>query len=131
MAEKGVGVVPYIVRLLIFTCIILLIAYAIEPAIPEQFQSGWFYPLIYFFALTAFLLHYFLYKVSKGNPRRFISYFMGATGIKLFLYMTVLLIFVFSLPERAVGFISEFFVLYVLYTIFEVYFTLKLKHRQP
>lgn len=130
MADSGGSMLPYLVRLLIFGCIIILVAYAIEPLIPAGFRSGFLFPLIYFFAVTTFFLHFFLYKMSRGNPKRFISYFMGATGIKLFLYMTVLLIFVFTFPEHAVGFISEFFVLYVLFTIYEVYFTLKLNHRQ-
>lgn len=129
MAATEGGLMSYLVRLLIFTCIIILITYAVEPGIPAKFRSGYIFPLIYFFAVTTFLLHLFLHKMSKGNPKRFISYFMGATGIKLFLYMTVLIIFVFSLPDHAVGFISEFFVLYVFFTVYEVYFTLKLKHR--
>ena len=130
MTEDTKGVlIPYLVKLIIFTCVIILLAYSIEPVIPDQFVSGWLFPLIYFFAISTFLLHVIILKLYKGNPKRFITYFMGATGIKLFLYMTILLIFVFSYPGNAVGFISEFFILYLFYTIFEVYYTLKLKHK--
>jgi hypothetical protein len=128
MTAKEGGLLPYLVQLLIFTCIIILIVYAVEPAIPSKFRSGWIFPLIYFFAVTTLLLHLFLRKASKGNPKRFITYFMGATGIKLFLYMAVLLIFILFKPDRAVGFVLEFFILYLFFTAYEVYFILKLKH---
>lgn len=107
----------------------LLIANAVEPAVNERYKSGFVYLLIYFFAITTLSLHFMLQRFSRGNPKRFISYFMAATGLKLFLYLAVLLAFVFSFPNDAVGFIIEFFILYLLYTSYEVYFILKLKHK--
>ena len=127
MKGKESNFISYLVKLILFSCIILLLIYAFEPAIPDKFQSGWVCYLVYFFALTTLMLHYIIIRLAGGNPKRFITYFMAATGIKLFVYLGVLLIFIFSFPEIAVAFIIEFFVLYLLYTSFETYFALKLK----
>lgn len=129
MTTEG-GIVKYIVRLIIFVCLILLSVYVLEPFISVTFKSGWIYYLIYFFSFATLILHLILFRLLQTSPRKFVAYFMAAVGIKLFVYLAILLILVFSSPERAVGTLAEFFVLYLLFTIYETYFILKLKHKQ-
>ena len=130
MAAAQGSIVNYIVRLVIFVCIILLLNYAVDPFISANYKSGWIYYLVYFFTFTTLILHLVLFKLMKRSPRKFITYFMAAVGLKLFIYLAILLILVFSFPNRAVGILAEFFVLYLLFTVYETYFILKVKHKQ-
>lgn len=129
MATRG-GIINYIVRLVIFVCLIFISLYAVDPFVPINFKSGWIYYLVYFFTFTTLVLHLILFRLTESSPGKFVAYFMAAVGLKLFLYLAILLILVFSFPERAVGILAEFFVLYLIFTVYETYFILKLKHSQ-
>ena len=73
-----------------------------------------------FFILATAAFHFGLMKAAAKSDRAFISYFMTATGLKLFLYLAVMVVFAVMFKEQAVGFILNFFILYLFYTAFEI-----------
>lgn len=110
----------YLFRLTLFTVLV---------AVSLHFASAWFSDLIdrdysvaisiYFFLLSA-VFHYGLVRASAGRPAVFVRYYMGATTLKLFIHLGVLLVFAFLHREKLFPFAITFLCQYLLFTVFEV-----------
>ncbi len=96
---------------LVFIMNWLLPAGIISPATP--------YLIILFYVITA-IVHYVLLRITALNPRKFVGYFMLATSLKLMNYLIVVVVYVFYVKEGILSFILTFFILYIIYTVFEV-----------
>jgi hypothetical protein len=66
------------------------------------------------------VVHYVLLRITAMNPRKFVGYFMLATTLKLMNYLIVVFVYVFYVKEGMLAFILAFFLLYIIYTVFEV-----------
>lgn len=115
----------FLVRLTIMTVIIGLAGFLLKRFLPpDTISPAYSIILLLFFLVTAFI-HYILLRITRLNPRRFVSYFMLATFIKLIVYFSAVLVFVFTNRENILSFIITFFVMYILFTVFEVVLILK------
>lgn len=110
----------FLLRLSMMTLILGLAGWVLSIVLPEHTISP-LYPVIIllFFAITA-LMHFIILRITKLNPRRFVSYFMLATFFKLIIYFTAVLVYVFSYKEHVLSFIVTFFIIYIFFTVFEV-----------
>ena len=88
---------------------------------PEQKQLNdlWLI-LIFFMALTA-IIHFFLIRSGENKPTQFIRNFMGATALKLFIYLLIMVAYRFLKPSGAVVFLVAFLIHYLIFTVFEVF----------
>lgn len=112
-------------RLTFATLLIGLAGWTLMTFLPENSISpAFFYVLLLFYLVTA-AMHMVLLRITQMNPRRFVSYFMLATFIKLIIYFLAVLVYVFNFREHVLSFIVTFFVLYVFFTVFEVVFLMK------
>lgn len=115
----------YLIQLGILSLGALLIYVIATFLIPEHtnlFQAL----LIPYFILISAVVHFYLLKSSeKGNPRKFVTGFMGATTLKLLIYLATMLVYVLLYRESALQFVIAFFVFYLIYTVFEVVVFLK------
>jgi FlaA1/EpsC-like NDP-sugar epimerase len=84
--------------------------------------------LLYFFSLTAFS-YMLIAKGIKSQDVDFISYFMGASAIRLLLSAIILFLYFYFVKEGAVSFTAGFFIFYLCFTVFEIR-TLLAKLRQ-
>lgn len=86
----------------------------------ERFQShlAWFI-WGFFIAVTA-IIHVVLMKAADESPKKLIVWFMAITGIKLFTYLIIILIYGLLNGADALGFVILFLVFYFLYSAFEV-----------
>ncbi len=81
--------------------------------------------IVYFFFLYFFLLtlisHITLVKKNKENPKRFITSFMGALGIKLFssLAFIAIILIMYKSADFVLEIALTFTALYLIYTFFE------------
>jgi len=115
----------FIIQLLLFSGILGVIAYGLTFVLPGNYFSPvlpFLFP--FFFSMTAIVFNY-LMKSTEKKFNRFANRFMLTTFLKLFVYLTVLLIYVFTHKEDAIPFIFSFFILYAAYTVFDVIFLLK------
>ncbi len=110
----------FILKLGIFSILIGAAMHFIEPALPQKMQFANHYFIHLFIIFITFLFHLGLLNAGKKSDAAFIRFFMGATGAKLFIFMTIMLIFGLLNKEGAFGFILHFFVYYLFYTAFEV-----------
>jgi len=110
----------FLVRLTILSLILGLLAYLLNRFLPDGIISPALpYLLLLFYFVTA-IVHYVLLRITLMNPRKFVSYFMLATFLKLMNYLIVIVVYVFFVKSGILQFILAFFALYIFYTIFEV-----------
>ena len=107
-------------QLAIFTLILGAMGILLRYLLPPGSTSSLWFPLLLLFLLVTLAVHFVLLKVTRLNPRRFVSYFMLTTFVKLLVYFAALLAYLLTKPGEVLAFILTFLVLYILYTAFEV-----------
>jgi lipid-A-disaccharide synthase-like uncharacterized protein len=80
---------------------------------------------------TSMLVHHFTVKASEESPKRFPTYFMAITGLKMMAYIILLGVYVFIFKEAATPVVIAFLVLYMAYTILEVISSVSLVKSKP
>lgn len=119
----------FVYALAIFTAILGIIAVFLQYTLPENMLPASLPLLFLLFIIVSSVVHYFLLRSAAYSGRRFVSYFMAATFLKLFLYLIIIILYAFLIKENVVSFILTFFILYLLYTTFEVVMILKQNSR--
>lgn len=109
---------PFKAALVAGVCVGL--GYALKPWVPE----GWFpvhLPFVgVFFFLSSVAMHGIVRAASKDNPKRFPTYFMGITGLKMFVYLIVIGLYALLLRDMAIPFTLAFMFFYLAFTTLEV-----------
>ncbi len=91
---------------------------------PEYFvQNAWIIPL--FFTTITLVFHLLTMRSAKGDPQRFIRFYMGSTAIRMLLCIVVIVIYRFADKEGVLPFALAFMAQYIFFTIFEVSLLLK------
>lgn len=107
-------------KLLILTGITALIAFIAAFYLPKNFTTPALPFLFIFFVIVTSLVHLLLTKASEKNFQSFAKNFMIATLGKLILYVIVIIIYIIINRSDAIAFTINFFVLYLIYSVFEV-----------
>lgn len=116
-----------IVSVLVLIVLMVLHTYAIFA--PYQSLSWISWGFFILFSLVLFVLG------TKGgnssNPHLFGQIFLVATGIKMLISVTIILIYFLTTKPDNQYFVLPFFMIYLIYTSFEVYFMTKLGGNNP
>jgi len=75
---------------------------------------------LFVFSVTS-IIHYFLIKQSNKRVQKFINSFMLSMTLKLMLFFIVIVAYAFTHKSEAAPFIVSFFIMYLVYTILEVF----------
>ena len=110
----------FILKLFGYTLLLYLGYYFVKSSIPERFYFANTPYLFAFFFIVTVAFHFGLLYSSSKNNRTFVSYYMVATAMKLFLFLAIIIIYALFNREKAVAFICNFFALYLFFTVFEV-----------
>jgi len=110
----------FIRKLLILSSIIAILAYVLRITLLKDNFPMVFWVLLGFFVIATLLFHYGLLKSSKGDPKKFVRYYMSVTGIKLAVYMIFVIVYALIKRTEAIPFLISFCILYFLYLVFEV-----------
>jgi len=86
---------------------------------------GEFYPFlailpVIFYLVNAFF-HSTLLAASHLDMGKFSQRFLAVFGVKILILLTFIITYAYFNPTRAVVFLVTFFVLYLLYTSFEIF----------
>jgi len=112
--------IQFIIRLTILSLALGLLAFILSRFLPVGVVSPAIPYLIILFHVITAIVHYILLRITTLNPRKFVSYFMLATFLKLMNYLIVVVVYVFYVKVGILSFILSFFILYIFYTVFEV-----------
>lgn len=110
----------YIRNLGIISLVLLFIAGVVFYTLLQDYFL-WVYPFVvfYFFIINAFQ-HLSLVRSSVRNPRMFQTDYLMWFGVKLFLNLTFVLIYILADKPHALHFVMGFGLCYVIYTVYEV-----------
>jgi hypothetical protein len=84
---------------------------------------------IFFIVITG-TLHYFFIKNMEKKPQQFVTTYLGLTGLKLFIYLIIIVGYFITNKNDAVSFILSFLFFYLAFTAFEVFSLLKSSRAQ-
>ena len=93
-------------------------------ALPTRSFKG-VYLIIPFVMLVTAIIHYVLLKASVSNPRTFIGKFVAFSGLKMFIFLIAILIYVFAVKNEVVIFMLGFLTTYFIFLVFEISAILK------
>jgi hypothetical protein len=110
----------FLLRLLAYSIAVYAILFFANDQLPVRFAFAGFWKIQLFMVAVAWIAHSALEKAGQKGNQYFVRQFMATTGLKLFLYMIVMVGYAVLNRESAVGFIVHFFVLYLLYSVFEI-----------
>lgn len=110
----------FIITLLSISLIITVLGYGLFLFLIPQYYFPHFPVIPAFLLLVTIMVHVYLIKSSENNPRKFTSKYLGAMGLKMFIYMIFLVIFLFIDTAHAVPFLVSFLVTYAAFTLYEV-----------
>jgi hypothetical protein len=120
---------PYIKKfiwgLVIFTSILGALAYVLFFVIPGKYFSPVLPYMFPFFFLLTFLIFFILTRNTASAFSNFVNRFMIAVFGKMIVCIILLLAYVFTHRPDAVPFIISFFILYILFSVYEVVALLK------
>ncbi len=110
----------FIIRGIIIFLILFIAGFFLFITILKEYFSFSFPVLFLTMFLITVLFHRYLIRSAGGSDRKFPVKFLGATGIKMGLYLILIILFVVFDRENAVPFLLVFMIIYVILTIFEV-----------
>jgi len=110
----------FIIRSLVIAGFCFFLAWILSQTFLKQLNFTGVYLLIPFIMLVTILLHSILIIASKNNPNKFINKFMASSGLKLMLYLVVIIIYVFFVKRDIILFICAFLSLYLMFTVLEI-----------
>jgi len=116
----------FMIRLLIITAFIEVIALGWWFAMPPQWVSPSLPVLPIFFMAVTFLIHKGFVAAVGLRPQQFVTRFMLITTIKLLSFLALLLVYALMFKDDALQFLLSFFILYIVYSVFEVMAVMKL-----
>lgn len=110
----------YILRLGLISVFLLIGSSALFLTVLKPWFNYIFpFVILYFFLFNSFQ-HFKLLKLSKGDPRVFHTNYMAWFGVKLFLNLSFVIVYVLLNRSQALSFVLFFAFCYVVYTTFEV-----------
>ncbi|PLW99665.1 MAG: hypothetical protein C0594_16785 [Marinilabiliales bacterium] len=116
----------YILSLFIISTILAGAGWLIFNFLFPAYYFNIFPAVILFFLATALISHRFINKMFKQKPSKFVNSFMLLSFIRLLIYLFGVLIFLFYDKENAIPFVVSLFVCYVVYSVTEVIYSLRL-----
>lgn len=110
----------YIYKLGLLSFILLAISVILFlTAFKPWFNYIFPFVILYFFLINSFQ-HFKLLKSAEGKPQTFLTNYMAWFGIKLFLNLSFVIVYVLLNRAQALSFVLFFAVCYLVYTTFEV-----------
>ena len=117
--------IPFLLLLLLFSVPVYFGLSYLQSVLPAKavFHSFWGIQLL---AIgTSWLIHNRLASAASVSGQAFVRTFMLTSALKLFAFMIIIVVFALLNREQAFGFIFNFLVIYLLYTVLEVWFSFK------
>ncbi len=118
----GQDLKTFYIKLSLFTLVVGLVYYGLRQLGFTLLDHQAFPYILIFFALTTAIFHLGLVRAEARGNQLFVRFYMGATTAKLLLYMIVIVTYAFLIDIDTRLFLINFFLLYLLYTSFEVSF---------
>jgi hypothetical protein len=119
----------YAINLFLLTLVLTAAGYGIFAFLVPESYFGFFPVVPFFLFAVTIIVHIYLVRASQNNARKFTSKYLGAMGLKIFIYIIFLAIFLAAATKHAIAFLICFLVCYAAFTLVEVLALLKYQKR--
>ena len=106
--------------LLFIALVITVLGYGTFLFFVPQYYFPYFPVIPAFLLLVTLLVHIYLVRASENDTRKFTAKYLGAMGLKMFIYLIFLIVFLFIDTTRAIPFLVSFLITYAAFTAYEV-----------
>ncbi len=111
----------FLIEIVIITVLLAITGWVVYSQIIPQYYIPILPFLISFFALISIIIHAIQLNMVKKNFAKFSRSNMLLTFLKLVFYTVFAIVYFVTDKENAKIFIVNFMLLYIIYTVFEVY----------
>ena len=119
-----------ILSFLLFTLIIVMPPALLQLTGNTALLAPGFWALFIFMSVITFLVLMTILIVQQKNKEYYVQAFMGATTVKILACLIFIFVFSSNNITNKVVFVADFFYIYLLNTVFEVYVLLRnLRHK--
>lgn len=101
-------------------CLLTLVVFAVSVALRNTL-TVWWPAIVCFFFIVSIVMYLLSEKAKKKDMRKFANFYMGATVVKMMLYLAIIFIYVMIYMEDGKRFALTFMVYYLIYSAFETY----------
>ena len=110
----------FLIQLLYLTLIVYGLGFlSFRFLFPTHFYLFFAFLPVIFYGVNA-VFHGTLLRASSLDMRKFSQRFLGVFGVKIMILLVFIITYAYFNPDRAVAFLITFFVLYLIYTTFEI-----------
>lgn len=108
-------------RLSTFSGIIILLIGLLVFFSEYQLVHPYVWGMLVFFVFITAITFYVTWWGAREDEDNFQLYYFASMGFRLILSLGVIFVYIYLVRERQIQFVLNFFVLYFLYTAFEIY----------
>lgn len=112
-----------------FSAAIGVIAFLASFILPDRYITPSLPFLILLFTAVTILSFYYLQRATDQKFIRFVNTFLLTILLKLFFFMAVMVSYALIYRTDAIPFLLTFFILYLLYTVFESVSIIRFSHK--
>jgi hypothetical protein len=116
----------FITGISIISITLILLGWFIFSQFIPQYYLPVFPFLLIFFVVTTIAIHAYQLQLAKKDTAKFTRSNMVITFLKLFLYSAAAIVYIAVDTKNAKPFVVCFILLYIVYTLFEVFSLLKI-----
>ena len=110
---------------------ILTLVVIVASILLRAYLTVWWPAIVGFFYIVSMVVYFLSLKAREKDMRKFTNLYMGATVVKMMLYLAIIFIYAISFKEDGKRFAITFLANYLIYNIFETYKLVKKnKHEQ-
>ena len=110
----------FLLRLILLALVVVVIGYVLFTGILEAYYLPVFPFLFLILLLITAMVHVVLLRAIEKMPGKFIRQFMTASGIKVIVYLLIIIVYLLIRRENATSFLLTFLAFYLIFTTFEV-----------
>ena len=111
----------FLTRTSLLGVVFLIIGYLVYYQLFTGLHFPFFPVILFFFFFITNLVHYYLLGIADKNMARFTARFMGMNFVKMFIYLVFAIVFVLFRRNQATIFLVNFLIIYIAFSILEVY----------
>ena len=115
----------FLIKLALIAAIAGSLYFSLQQILPAEFYFPPFGYLLLLFIIVTLLFHVGLQRSFEKGSKHFIRYYMGASGMKMFVFLVIIIIFALLNKKQAVAFTLCFFFFYLFFTVFEAVLSFK------
>ncbi len=108
------------VRFLVFSLIVLALVLVFQQTLP-QILSESIWTIFYFMVIMSYLVSFLALWLYKKSPENFLQIKLLGMVIRILASLTFIAVIVWRGEENIILFISNFFILFLFYLIFDIY----------